>query len=211
MRHHHALALACAALLASGCGGGSKDKLYVSVTWSDNSVDLYTPTTLQPTLSGFDGHEARCGLTTDTLPPGMGLNRDCTISGTPSKVGGYSFSFDISAEDTEGSVSSSGYIYVNGPTAFYAAQSGKVGVAYSRSPQFTNGWNVPPASLNPVWTWSVASGTLPPGLSLNTSTGVVSGTPTTAGSYTAIIHSVLQVGLSSYTLPNTVYAQAISP
>ena len=210
MRLHHALAMACAVTVASGCGGG-QDKLYVSVTWSDTTVDLYTPTTLQPTLSGFDGHDARCGLTSDTLPPGMGLNRDCTISGTPSKTGGYSFTYDVSAEDAEGTVSGTGYITVQGPTAFYSAQSAKVGVAASRAPQFNAGWTAPPASLNPVWTWSVASGTLPPGLTLNTSTGVIAGTPTTAGTYSASIHSVLQVGLSSYTLPNTSYTQTVSP
>ena len=211
MRHRHALALACAVVLASGCGGGGQEKLYVSVHWSDTTVDLYTPTTLQPTLSGFDGHEARCGLTSDTLPPGMGLNRDCTISGTPSKTGGYSFNFDVSAEDTEGTVSSSGYIYVQGPTAFYFSQSAHVGGVVNQAPLFSGGWTAPPASLNPIWTWSIVSGALPPGLALNTSTGVVSGQPTTAGSYSANIRAVLQVGLSSYTLPTTPYTVSVSP
>jgi hypothetical protein len=36
----------------------------------------------------------------------------------------------------------------------------------------------------PPYTWSIAAGTLPPGLTLNATTGRISGTPTTAGAYT---------------------------
>ena len=40
------------------------------------------------------------------------------------------------------------------------------------------------ASGNPAPTFSLASGTLPPGVTLNATTGVLSGTPTAAGTYT---------------------------
>lgn len=36
----------------------------------------------------------------------------------------------------------------------------------------------------PGYTWSIYSGTLPPGLSLNSSTGEITGTPTTVGFWT---------------------------
>jgi hypothetical protein len=48
--------------------------------------------------------------------------------------------------------------------------SGTIGVAYSQTLTGTN-----------VASWSVVSGTLPAGLSLNSSTGQIAGTPTTAG------------------------------
>ncbi len=41
---------------------------------------------------------------------------------------------------------------------------------------------------NPGTTWSVIYGSLPPGMSLNTSTGVISGTPNTTGSYESHIY-----------------------
>jgi hypothetical protein len=52
--------------------------------------------------------------------------------------------------------------------------NGTVGVAYSFT--FTS-------NMTPTVTWALSAGTWPPGLTLNAASGVLSGTPTTSGSY----------------------------
>ena len=57
--------------------------------------------------------------------------------------------------------------------------SGTAGNAYSTKLAATGG--------TPGYTWSLASGQLPPGVSLNASTGTLSGTPTGNGSYSFVV------------------------
>lgn len=68
-----------------------------------------------------------------------------------------------------------------------ALQTATVGSAYSETIFGING-------LIP-YTFSVISGSLPTGLSLNSSTGVISGTPTTAGTSTFTIQATDANGL----------------
>jgi hypothetical protein len=66
------------------------------------------------------------------------------------------------------------------PTIFPSSlPNGQVGVAYTTS--------LVAAPLTCPCTWSVTSGTPPPGLTLNASTGTISGTPTASGTYTFIV------------------------
>ena len=60
-----------------------------------------------------------------------------------------------------------------------AANGGQVGAPYSSTLAAAGG--VPP------YTFSLTAGSLPPGLTLNSSTGAISGTPTTAGSFSYTI------------------------
>lgn len=58
--------------------------------------------------------------------------------------------------------------------------SGKVGNLYSFTIQATSGDGL-------IRTWSVVSGSLPPGIAMDAGSGILSGTPTTAGGYPVMI------------------------
>ena len=57
---------------------------------------------------------------------------------------------------------------------------------------------------NPAPTYAVTAGTLPAGLTLNTTTGVISGTPTTAGAYSFTVTATNSAGSFSRIFSGTV-------
>ncbi len=128
----------------------------------------------QPTLTGGTGPFA-WALTAGSLPAGITLNSSTgLVSGTPIASG--SFPVTISATDAFGQVANRTVtlVIVARPAFTDAAPTpGKVGVAYSHTFSVAGG-------ATPL-TWSVPAGSLPAGLSFDTATGVLSGTPTTVG------------------------------
>ncbi len=116
------------------------------------------------------------------LPAGLKLNNVGTIIGTPSGTGTSVFTINATDFGTPPlTVPSPIYtVTINPPPPLSitstAMANGFTGTAYSSAIGSSGG--VPPL------TWFVPPGTLPPGLELNTSSGLISGTPTTAGVYT---------------------------
>ena len=119
-----------------------------------------------------------------TIPAGTSLNSTTgTVSGLPTTAGSYSYTVRVTdsslqTADTSYAVtiaSSSGSLFLTAGATSGAA----VSAPYSQSNVASGG--------SGTYTYSKASGNIPPGTSLNSSTGSVTGTPTTTGTYTYTI------------------------
>jgi VCBS repeat-containing protein len=118
-------------------------------------------------------------ITSGSLPSGLSLASSTgAITGTPTTAGTSNVTFKVA--DGIGTVSKALSITINPSTLAITTSSlaaGNVGVTYSQTLGASGGTS--------PYTWTLSSGSLPAGLSLNSSTGVISGTPTGAGTTSA--------------------------
>ena len=137
--------------------------------------DLQVAYTGSPTVTGGTGPYV-WSLSTGSLPPGLSLNTSTgAVTGTPTTTGTTPFTLRVTDADGQQATQSESMAIVNVPSfTSLPLGNGEVGVSYTAAPVATGGTG--------SYTWSVSSGTLPAGLTLNTTTGAVTGTPTTAGS-----------------------------
>ncbi|HXY86014.1 MAG TPA: Ig domain-containing protein [Gaiellaceae bacterium] len=160
-----------------------------ALRFTDDSFDMPTGYTGHPYTKQMNGaggcKPLKFSLITDTLPPGLTLTSTGLISGVPTDAGSWSFWVQLKSScPADPHADREFTIKVLEGLTIQQTQStltpGQLTVPYSV--QLTVNSGTP--------TWSVTSGTLPPGIGLDTSTGQLSGTPTAAGSYTFRIQAV---------------------
>lgn len=167
---------------------------------SDLTADGYVGSSFYYSLStdtDYTTGYAPTGYTASGLPPGLALSASGVISGTPTQTGIYPVAVGV----TNGGGTRPAVVTItvtNAPPVIAttapprlsssAAVQGKVGspVSYQLAAD-----NAPT---------SFTSGNLPPGLSFQASTGVLSGTPTTAGQYSVPVSASNDYGSSTGTL-----------
>lgn len=110
------------------------------------------------------------------LPTGLKLNaKTGLISGKPTSVGSFSATLQALKKGSTTATATKVFTVVQVPTFSYATRI---------NAQRNKNVNVrPKVAGSPAPSFSVVSGSLPPGLSLNPSTAAITGTPTAAGSY----------------------------
>lgn len=156
----------------------------VPVTLSPNTLPNGTVATAYSQTITASGGVAPYGfsITAGSLPAGLSLSSGGVLSGTPTAGG--SFNFTVTALDSSGAPGpfsgNQAYTLTIAPaTVTLPAASlpgGTVGVAYSSNVGPATGGTAP-------YSYAVTAGALPPGVSLATATGNLTGTPTAFGTF----------------------------
>ena len=116
---------------------------------------------------------ATWSLSSGSLPAGLSLSAGGAISGTPTAGG--TATFTVKATDDGGSTATKALSISVSSFAIVSTSvpAGNVGVSYAYALEAAGGSG---------YSWSITAGSLPAGLSLAPATGLISGTPTSAGS-----------------------------
>ncbi len=121
-------------------------------------------------------------IASGSLPTGLKLAPGGTIGGVPTVSGSFTFTVRVADSSTPKNTATKTFTIVIAPMTITTASlpDGKVKKYYYQTLKVNGGKG--------AYAWTVSSGALPPGLKLALGAGAISGTPSTAGSYTFTVH-----------------------
>jgi Putative Ig domain len=177
----------CLAGLLSGCGGSSSPTSTspLSVTTASTLPQGVVNVPYKATLSATGGVAPYAwNVASGNLPSGLSLSRAGVLSGTPTAPGGFSFGVAVSDSEQPPSVANGNFSITIAAALQVTTTSlpnGSPSVFYSATLAASGG-------LAP-YSWTITQGSLPSGLTLNATSGVISGTPTGAGTSTFTVQA----------------------
>jgi hypothetical protein len=178
------------------CGPELCAQTLIITTPSLPAATLSAPYSVTLTATG-GGTPYSWSLAFGALPPGLGLSSAGVISGMPTITGTWTFTVrvrDVFSQTAMKAFSITVQLPPPSITTDSPLPTGTATIFYSQTLAATGG--------APPYTWLVISGSLPAGLTLS-STGVISGTPSAAGTsdFTVqVTDSVLRTGTKAFSI-----------
>ena len=177
----------------------------VPITASGSSSSSTVPAIMSSTLpNGVAGisylaelyasgtHPITWTLTSGTLPDGLELSSSGTLQGTPTQTGEYTFT--LQAQNSAGSASASYSVRIT-ESQILSAPSITTYMLIEGTAEVSYGASVKASGARPM-IWALVGGDLPDGLSFSDE-GKISGTPSTAGTYTFTVQAQNAAGIDS--------------
>ena len=160
-----------------------------TITSSPLSVAITNGSTYNFTFTATGYPAPTFSVTSGSLPPGLTLSSAGVLSGTPTQTGTYSGTVTASNGVGIAAAQSFSITVQQAPAITSTAPTGTSSSGNVYNFTFT-------ATGYPAPTFSLTSGSLPPGLTLS-SAGVLSGTPTQVGTYSGTVTASNGVGTAS--------------
>jgi hypothetical protein len=176
----------CLAGLLSGCGSSSESGILpLSVTTPSRLSQGVIAAPYNTTLGATGGVVPYAwNVASGNLPPGLSLSRAGVLSGAPTVSGGFSFTVAVTDSQQPPSLANGNFsisIAAAVQVTTTSLPNGSPSVFYNAALAASGGL--------PPYSWTITQGSLPNGLSLNATSGLISGTPGGAGTSTFTVQA----------------------